>query len=714
MRGVLIIDDNRSSFGLEGFLRDRDYSPIIVDTVDEGLQNINESETLKVVLLNVELSAERGWEALRRIKGERPEVIVIVIGSGGQTARRATRLGALEVLSHPIDIDGLLRALDRAFARLSARGDTSSNHEEETFEDRHTLVGESEPMFELNRKIGRAASFNISVLLGGETGTGKGLVARLIHQESDRAGEKFVTVDCGALPDPLLENELFGHERGAFTGARREGRPGAFQRADGGTLFLDEVGNMTSALQESLLNVLQEREVQRVGGTETHEVDVRIISATHQNLTEMVAQGEFREDLYYRLCGYEIELPSLRERIEDIPALVTHFLRRIEEEENRRPMYGVAEEVMALLQRYNWPGNVRELDHCLKSATVISQGDAIMPSDLPERIQMYSGNDGAEGGRSEMRSSETAETPIPKNLLDLPVAAFCQFISNAESGVTDPQIAEWWVEFSNDGRDHANRAKREINNWWDEWHTTELTFPDLSERIKAVIDNAISQLSLRHRMDSEPIAEAEPVSIIGRTLKGSLTAILHEVVNSHGGNRERAARELRISLRQLERWLSYRSENDDSLWTSIAPSRRLERFSRGEIKRLLREPINFFILENFSRREWRNRNVNGQMRTVHLTLKVLSKRLAEDHGYIYFGGMTFSQIEWNIYRRAPYLYDNHAEAAEALNVDIRTFRRYCPERDFPCHYTLFTGWCCVALHFGGYCPHNGFALEDSL
>ncbi len=318
VREVLIIDDNQSSHALEYFLRTEGYSPIIVESVDEGLEKINASENLKVVLLNVELSARRGLDALQRIKHEHREVIVIVIGARVQTARKGPSLGAMEVLPKHTDVENIRRAVDRAFRRIDSRNNTFSfpeeeieeETEEEIPEEQYALVGDSEAMFELNREIGGAACFNISVLLEGETGTGKGLVARLIHEESERADAPFVSIDCGAVPHELREAELLGHEKGAFTGAESE-RAGAFEQADGGTLFLDEVSNMSPALQETLLNVLQEREVQRVGGTQIHSVDVRVISATHQNLREMVAQGTFREDLYYRLCGHQISLPPL-------------------------------------------------------------------------------------------------------------------------------------------------------------------------------------------------------------------------------------------------------------------------------------------------------------------------------------------------------------------------------------------------------------------
>lgn len=697
VKEVLIIDDNQSSLELESFLRSKEYSPLIVDTVDKGLENINESENLKVVLLNVELSGMSGLDALQRIKREFQEVIVIVIRAGVKAARKAMRLGALDVMSKPIDMKHIHEVLRRAFLRLSIRSETSLPPEGEISEDEFSLVGDSELMFALNKSIGRVAENKVSVLIQGETGTGKGLVARLIHTESERSDAQFITVDCGAVPDELRESELLGYEGGAFTGARPEGRTGLFELADGGTLFLDEVGNMTPALQETLLNVLQTGQMLRLGGTDPCSVDVRVISATNQKLRDMVAQGEFREDLFYRLCGYEISLPPLRERIEDIPLLAAYFLQRIERE-NGKSMHGISEIVMELFQRYTWPGNVRELENCLKNATVNSQGEVILPTDLPDAIRKYKGEDGSEWDVQEMQSSENSEIPMYKNLFDLPLVVFCQFISDGKSKVTDDQITEWWVEFSNEGRARANKAKRNIDDWWVEWHTRWLTFPDLTDRIKKVIDDAVIQLSnFQHRMGCQPIEQVEPVSIIGRTLRGSLTAVMQEIVKGHGGKKEDASRELDISLEQLERWLSYGVEddgyaNEDPLWTSMEPSRKLERFPYEEIRRLLTEPMTFFILEPLSHIEWRDKSLSDQIRTVNFALKALSKRLSGDHGCICFGGMTFSQIERNIYRRAPYIYTSHAEAAKALNVDLRTFRQYWPEdKVFPSHHTLFTG-----------------------
>lgn len=684
---VLIIDNNQGSDGLEQFLRTKDYFPVVVDNVDEGLGKIEESETLKVVLLNVELSGLSGLVVLERIKDEHPDVIVIVIRAGANTAREAMRLGALEVLSKRTNMESIQSVLDQVFYRLSIRSNTFLIPEVEMPTDQDSLVGESEPMFELNKEIGRVAAGKISTLIEGETGTGKWLVARLIHKESERAEKPFILIDCGTLPDTLLEVELFGCVKGAFSDAKD--REGAFKAADGGTLFLDEVSNMTPELQKKLLTVLQTGEFSRLGENKTYTVDVRVISATNQNLREMVAQGKFREDLFYRLRGSKISPPPLRERIEDIPLLVAYFLQRIEKG-GRNQTYGVAKNVMRVFQAYNWPGNVRELENCLESAA--SQGDVILLSDLPKTIW----DGGSDGGVPEMRSSETPETPLYENLLDLPVAVFCQLLSDRRSDITGSQITEWWKGFANDGS--ARKAKRKIDDWLVEWHTSWLTFPMLSKRIQEVIDGAVSVLSdLRDEEGSKLIEEVEPISIKGRTLKDSLTAVLSGIVKGHGGNKEKAAKELDISLEKLERHLSDSTgaagnETTDSFSTSIRTSRSLDLIPDNVIKRLLIEPIKFFVLDPFLQNEWEEREREDQIRIVYLDLKVLSKRLSGDHGYIYFGGMTFEQIERNIYRRAPYIYDDHDQAAKALGKDPRTFEERWPkEKDFPTDHTLLVG-----------------------
>ncbi len=698
MKEVLIIDNNQSSGKLKSFLSTKGYTPIIVDDFNKGLEKISESTSLEVVLLSAALSAEDGEDELKEIKEKHPNVIVIVIRAGIHIVRKAISLGALEVLLSPINMEELCDTLDRAFDRLSIRSNIPGIPEGNEVEEQAPLVGKSKLMLKLNKQIGRAVSFNASVLLTGETGTGKGVVARLIHEESERAKERYIPIDCGAVPETLFEDALFGHEKGAFTDAKDK-RIGAFEQAHRGTLFLDEVANMTPAQQGTLLTVLQEREFQRVGSEQTRSVDVRVISATNKNLKQLMETDKFRTDLYYRLCDYEISVPPLRDRIEDIELLTTHFLQIIEKD-NDMPTIAPSPEAMALLQTYNWPGNVRELYSCLKRAAMNSRGGVILTRDLPRNLRMVSDDEDSKRNTPRTRSTNRQETSIYQNLLDLPIAVFCQFISDAAQDVTEKQITLWWEEFSNYGRDRAYKAKRKIENWRKEYYTTdELDVPKLTEEyIKPAIDNAISQFSkFRSKIDPELTEEAEPVCIKGKTHRDSLTTVLHEIVKEYGGNKEKAAKELRTSLDTLDRWLLYRTQDDgndtnNSSRESKLTLRQIERFPIDEIMRLHTEPIKHFILENLSRVEWRYKEVKGQMRTVHLALKVLSKRLDREHGYIYFGGQTFSRIEWNIYRRAPYLYPDDATAAQILNISPTTFKKYWGEnKPFPSHHTLFTG-----------------------
>lgn len=724
---VLIIDNDESDRGLilkMRLLKDSDYSPTHVDTIDEGLEKIN-PEDLKVVVLNVKSAGEKGLKTLKRIRDEHPEVLVILIEALVKTIRKAMFLGAFDVTRKDDDIEKICGVLDEAFDQLSNRDRRFAlpKLDEEMFEDKYSLIGQSEGMCELNKAIGVAARNTVSVLLEGETGTGKELVARLIHETSRRAGKAFVPIDCGAMSETLLESELFGHKKGAFTDAKEE-RLGAFRLADKGTLFLDEIHNMTPKLQKKLLRVLQEREVQPVGDDATYNVDVRIIAATNKPLAELVEKGKFRQDLYYRIDGHKISVPPLRERRDDIPQLVAYFLRRIEEEDSKL-VFGISEEVVASFQKYKWPGNVRELETCLKIASAVPEGYTISLADLPEDIQKYAKVEGTERNGQEEQSPETlGVAPVYRNLFDLSTVGFCQFLclSDVKSGVTDNQIDEWWVEFSDDGCNLANKVKRKIDDWWlDEWDDGWASVSDLSIYIKKMIDNSVSQL--QDRMDPKPIVEIKPISIKGKTRDGALTAVLHEIVKAHGGDREKAAKELDIPMEQLEKRLSYivkeyegdsekaaetldisvqqlegwvsnwnATDKKTSLRTTIEPSRKLKQFPYEEIRRLRTESIRSFASESFPPLEWEARSLDTRIQAVYLALKVLSKRLAGEHGYIYFGGMTLSQIKRGIYRRAPYLYTTPAEAFKALDAHKKAFERYWPEdKVFPTHYTLFTG-----------------------
>ncbi len=795
MNKVLIITNGQPSDELVNYLEEKDYSPITVETREEGLDKIENSRDLKVVLINVESSGKKGLRTLKQIKNIPRKINVILIGAGVQTARKGMLYNALDVLSESTDMEGIHKVLESAFKRqtirrkaarrlrriykgtfdrafnrppdLSDTFDTSDEDEDyrsETFftldededsQNKYFLVGEHRTMFEVNKAIGRIANRKVSVWLEGEPGTGKGWAARLIHEDSNRSEEPFVTIDCGAVPEELFESEMFGHKEGAFTNAESE-KKGKIEEADGGVLFLDEVGNMPLSQQKKLLNVLQTGKFMRVGETKETKADVRVISATNRNLEEMMEREEFRKDLYQRLCAYKISLPPLREKKDDIPLLVANFLQRYKEE-NDKPIYGVSKEVRIFFRSYNWPGNVRELENCLKAAIANSQDDVILLNDLPPEIydgssngdsgsqddvilfndlppEIYDGssNGDSDGNGPERQSSRTLVTPVREKLFDLPVVVLCKLIADVELGIPD----EWWSRFSDDGFSRVAKARDEIESWELEWNTTWFELSDLSERIKTVVDGAIAKISHQHQIADEPIAEAEPISIEGRTLRGSLTAVLHEVVKAHGYDREKAAHELNMQLEQLERRLSYivneeeyggdlekaaealrihvsqleewiskwtnddRDDRKNKMRTDKVPSSKLRPapFRRDEIRRLLTKSVTSFVLDNFSRVQWRDKNLKGKIRTVHLALKVLSKRLNKEHGYFYFGGMTFSQIERSIYRRAPYIYKTPQLAAEALNVDMRTLRKHWPrDKEWPwagdslSHDTLFIG-----------------------
>ena len=390
MKNVLVIDDDEKiCWAFEQFLEEEGYSPNIANNAEEGLRRIASGKP-DVVLLDVKLPGMSGLEALARIKARYPRVIVIIITAYDdvETTVEAMRLQAFDFVPKPIDLDVVKSTLERAFQAQSVRSTLPVKPAGKPPKGQRgpRLVGKSDQMREIYKLIGIMASNTMTVLIEGETGTGKDLVARAIHAGSERKDMPFVPVNCGAIPDELLESELFGYEEGAFTGAKAEGKPGRFELANGGTLFLDEVGNMTSALQVKLLRALQTQEIERLGGTSILKVDVRVIAATNQELGQMVQLGQFRDDLYYRFKRIALHLPPLRERSEDVPLLITHFLQ-LAQDELGKPIRGISEEGMKLLHRYEWPGNIRELENCIRSAATLARADVIMPADLPIEVQ---------------------------------------------------------------------------------------------------------------------------------------------------------------------------------------------------------------------------------------------------------------------------------------------------------------------------------------
>jgi nitrogen regulation protein NR(I) len=341
-----------------------------------------------VVILDINLPDASGLETFRHIHALDPKVPVIFITGHGTagTAIEAMRLGAYEYLLKPLELDQLTDLVARAFeiSRLM-RVPAVIPEGGEPAGEADALLGRCPAMQEVYKAIGRVAPQDVTVLILGESGTGKELVARALYHYSHRARGPFLAINCAAIPETLLESELFGHEKGAFTGADRR-RIGKFEQANGGTLFLDEIGDMTPLTQAKILRVLQGQEFERVGGNEPIQADVRVIAATNRNLEKMVAEGAFRGDLYYRLNVYTIFLPPLRERGEDLPLLAEHFVRRFSRE-LKKDVRGIAPQALELLRAYPWPGNVRELQSVIKQALLQTTGSVVLPEFLPAAVR---------------------------------------------------------------------------------------------------------------------------------------------------------------------------------------------------------------------------------------------------------------------------------------------------------------------------------------
>ena len=336
-----------------------------------------------VVLTDIRMPGENGLAVLEKLGREQPQlpVVVMTAHSDLETTVKAFQGGAFEYLAKPFDIDEAITAVDRALQH-ARQSETTAN--ESIDNNVPELIGEAPPMQDVFRAIGRLSSSSVSVLLTGETGTGKEVVARALHKHSPRAEKPFIALNMAAIPADLIESELFGHERGAFTGADRK-RVGRFQQADGGTLFLDEIGDMPLPVQTRLLRVLAEGQFYPVGAHQPVKVDVRVIAATHRELEQLVDKGQFRDDLYHRLNVIRLRLPPLRERTEDIATLAKHFLKKSAEELNVTPKT-LLNETLSKLMGYSWPGNVRQLENTCRWLTVMAPGQRIGVNDLPEDI----------------------------------------------------------------------------------------------------------------------------------------------------------------------------------------------------------------------------------------------------------------------------------------------------------------------------------------
>jgi len=382
---ILIVDDEKLiQSTLRGVLEDEGYRVTAAGSGEEALARLID-DAPDLVFLDIWMPGMDGLEALAEMKQRRPETAVVMISGHAtiETAVKATKLGAYDFIEKPLSLEKTLlvvaRTLDHAHLQREHR------QLRERVERGQEIVGKSAAIEELRQQISIAAPTTGRVLIHGDSGSGKELVARAIHARSTRAEGSFVEVNCAAVPEELIESELFGHERGAFTGAVAR-RRGKFELADGGTLFLDEIADMSLKTQAKVLRVLEEQAFERVGGKETLRVDVRVIAASNQNLQEQITAGRFREDLFYRLNVIPIEVPSLRRRKEDIPALVEHFIALFSAENGRRPKT-ISVEALAYFLAYDWPGNVRELRNMVERLVIMAPRDVIGPEDLPPPLR---------------------------------------------------------------------------------------------------------------------------------------------------------------------------------------------------------------------------------------------------------------------------------------------------------------------------------------
>jgi nitrogen regulation protein NR(I) len=387
MSKLLLIDDEADL--RYSFQRILDTPEIELTTAASGEEGLRLIPKLKpdLVIMDIRMAGITGLETLRRIRQIDPKLLVILMTAYGttQTAIEAMKLGAYDYLLKPFDVPKLKELIANALKAAHDMTQVVSYQpllEEEDYEQ--GIVGRSEPMQQVFKLIGQLAATDATALISGESGTGKELVARAIYHHSNRSQQPFLAVNCAAIPEQLLESELFGHERGAFTGATTQ-RIGKFEQCNHGTIFLDEIGDMTPATQTKILRVLQSGTVERVGGNQPISVDVRVIAATNRPLEQAVASRQFREDLFYRLNVVRIHLPPLRERRDAIRLLVNYFLKAFAKEQQRAPK-SIAPGVVRALEKYHWPGNVRELENIIHRALVVAKGDAILLSDLPPEI----------------------------------------------------------------------------------------------------------------------------------------------------------------------------------------------------------------------------------------------------------------------------------------------------------------------------------------
>jgi len=386
---ILITDDDEVSCQLFAETLESEGFQVNQATSGEAALSRLGEETYDLLIIDVRMPETSGLEVTRIAHEKYPALPIIVMTAFGsiETAVEAIHEGAFDFISKPMNLAELKKTVSRALSQraLQRRTETNNGGDDKNSEQLGKIIGKSSAMLEVYKTVARVAPTKSTVLVLGESGTGKELIAQAIHQHSPRANRPFVAVDCGALTETILESELFGHVRGAFTGALAD-KKGVFEEAQGGTCFLDEIGGISSNLQARLLRVLQEHEIRRVGGKDWVKVDVRVVAATNHNLAEAVSKGEFRQDLYYRLDVVAIHLPPLRERADDIPLLARHFLQRYSQESGKS-ISAISDKAMELLCSYSWPGNIRELENAIEQAVALSYQSILTPDDFPEAVR---------------------------------------------------------------------------------------------------------------------------------------------------------------------------------------------------------------------------------------------------------------------------------------------------------------------------------------
>jgi two-component system response regulator HydG len=384
---ILVVDDKENMLKLFAKMLGEEYELTTASDGGHAMALIGR-EQFDAVVTDIRMPAADGFEVLAAVKARAPDTEVIMMTGHGsiEDAVTAMKKGAYDYVQKPFDPDTLLLTLSRALERKRLREQAATLQRElEGVHSFHNILGKSAPMRELYHLLEKAAELDITVLLSGESGTGKELAARAIHYHSARREKRFVAVNCGALPSELVESELFGHARGAFTGAAGE-KQGLFEEAGGGTIFLDEIGDLPLPMQVKLNRALQEREIRRVGDNKAVRIDVRVIAATHRDLRQEVAEGRFREDLFYRLNVFPIRLPALRERKEDIPLLAGQFLEK-HARAFRRDVTGFEPDALRVLTGYRWPGNVREMENSIERAVAVASTQLVREQDLPPEVR---------------------------------------------------------------------------------------------------------------------------------------------------------------------------------------------------------------------------------------------------------------------------------------------------------------------------------------